>query len=86
MCEKRQTKTTTRDVLHKRFAGGRQSQAAKHRLALCLRATDCHRLCEQLVKAPGKASVYCVDIETGEKTELYPALEDPAFACPKGLF
>lgn len=53
---------------------------------ICGRATDCGRLCKRLVKAPGLGQVHCVDIATGEKTELYPALEDPDFHCPEGRF
>ena len=59
---------------------------AKHRLAYCTHATDCGRLCERLVKAPGKALVWCVDIETGERRPLYESLADTEFRCPLGLF
>jgi len=56
-----------------------------HRLAVCCRGSECGRLCEHLVKAPGVAQVYCVGAD-GEKRELYPSLEARAFACPKVFF
>ena len=57
-----------------------------HRLAQCTHASECGRLCARLVKGPGVSEIYCVDIETGEKTPLYEALENPDFECPLGLF
>jgi len=58
----------------------------QQRLTACCQASPCGRICERLIKQPGKAGVYCVDIETGEKVHLYDALADPSFACPKGRF
>ena len=68
------------------FSAGKVKQAVSHRLFQCTHATDCNRLCERLVKGPGKAAVWCVDVETGLKTNLYPSLEYPEFRCPKSLF
>ena len=68
------------------FARGKPEAAFRHRLAQCLHASDCGRLCERLVKAPGKSSVWCVDVPTGERVELYPALEREDFHCPEGRF
>ena len=59
---------------------------ARHRLSHCTHATDCGRLCERLVKAPGKALVWCVDFETGDRTPLYESLARPEFHCPRGRF
>lgn len=56
------------------------------RLSLCCRASACGRLCTRLVKGPGKANVYCVDVRGGTRRNLYEALADPAFVCPDGVF
>jgi ferredoxin len=58
----------------------------RRRLQICCRASNCGRLCPRLVKQPGKAGVWCVDIQTGGKTELYRVLADPAFKCPEERF
>ncbi len=78
--------TRTREVIAPLFERGNVKAAFSHRLFQCTHATGCGRLCERLVKAPGKASVTCVDVTTGGKTDLYAALENPEFECPKGLF
>ena len=68
------------------FSCGKPDLARKTRLACCVTASPYEMICEQLVKAPGKALVYCVDPETGEKVKLYPALLKLDFVCPRGLF
>ena len=75
----------TRDLIASLFSKGNVATAAKHRLSQCLHASDCGRVCERFVKAPGKI-VWCVDIKTGVKVELYEALEHASFHCPRGLF
>ncbi len=65
---------------------GRLVTAFNYRFSRCVHATGCNRLCERLVKQPGKAGVFCVNVATGEKTDLYAALENPDFECPKKLF
>lgn len=67
------------------FACGKEKAGAWHRLQQCLHATDCGRVCERLVKAPGKM-VWCVDVKTGAKVELYEALERAEFQCPERRF
>ncbi len=57
-----------------------------YRLGLCCRATQCGRLCKRLVKQPGKAGVWCVDVEANTRTNLYQALAKPNFTCPDGVF
>lgn len=76
----------TRGLIQALFARGAGLAAFKHRLAQCLHASDCGRICERLVKWPGKSLVCCVDSKTGEKTLLYPALESKDFRCPEGRF
>jgi ferredoxin len=44
--------------------------AFRQRLSICCRASRCGRICDRLVKQPGKAGVHCVDIETNSKTAL----------------
>ena len=56
------------------------------RLDLCCTASKCGRLCSRLVKQPGKAGVYCVDVRTGQHCDLYESLAEPDFVCPEGLF
>jgi hypothetical protein len=70
------------------FSGGRAADAASHRLFQCTHASDCRKLCERMVKEPGVAGVFCVDITTSpiQKIALYPVLEDPDFSCPRGRF
>jgi len=58
----------------------------RHRLHHCLAASTCGRLCPRLVKDPGTAGVWCVDLAVGTKTLLYPALESLAFECPEKRF
>ena len=69
---------------------GRQNQDTgpllRDRLSICCRASQCGRICYRLVKQPGKAGVYCVDIVTNSKTGLYEALTDRDFKCPEGCF
>ncbi len=57
-----------------------------YRLGLCCRATECGRLCKRLVKQPGKAGVWCVDVESSTSTNLYQALAKSHFTCPDGVF
>lgn len=88
-CGKRlavKTSAETRSLIQGLFARGAGSAAFKHRLSQCVHASDCGRVCERLVKWAGKAGVFCVDVKTGEKTLLYPALERPEFHCPEGRF
>ena len=75
-----------RAVIAAVFAKGNIKAAARHRLFQCYHASPCGRACERFVKAQGKALVWCEDPETGERTLLYPALEDPNFRCPDGRF
>ena len=56
------------------------------RLLVCCRATECGRICQRLVKQPGKAGVWCVDILTNAKNSLYEALSRSDFQCPEGHF
>ena len=67
------------------FENGNPDAGAKHRLAQCLHASACGRLCERLVKGPGKVA-YCVNIKAGAKALLYEALERVEFHCPEGRF
>ncbi len=52
-----------------------------YRLGLCCCATQCGRLCKRLVKQPGKAGVWCVDVEAKARTNLFQALARPDFTC-----
>ncbi len=52
----------------------------------CTHASECGRLCPCLVKGPGVANVWCVDLETGEKVPLYDVLKKPEGACRLGRF
>ena len=58
----------------------------QRRLTICCRASKCGRLCPRLIKQPGRAGVWCVDIQTGSRIYLYEALADPAFKCPQERF
>lgn len=81
-------KTGTEALILARRRVQRQADPAhlfRIRLDWCLHASPCRRLCERLVKAPGKLA-WCVDAETGDKIDLYAALADPGFACPAGSF
>lgn len=60
--------------------------ALRQRLMLCATATECGRLCERLIKGPGKTQVTCVDPESGQQTSLYECLIDPEFQCPLRRF
>ena len=62
--------------------GSNPKAAFRHRLEQCLHATSCGRICERLVKAPGKRVVLCVDIRTDDERLLYEALAEPNFHCP----
>jgi len=57
-----------------------------HRLVLCCRASQCGRLCANLIKQPGKTGVWCVDVASGQKINLYHALANRHFRCPIGMF
>jgi len=72
--------------VRRRAAAESPDAVFRHRLGVCCRASRCGRLCPRLVKQPGKAGVWCVDIMTGGKTTLYEALVDPDFRCPEGHF
>lgn len=68
-------------------AKGMAKEAAKVRATMaCFCGSPCGLLCSQLIKGPGVSQVSCLHPETGELTPLYPALEEIAFQCPKGLF
>ena len=71
-----------RAIIHTLFVQGKIKSAVSHRLFQCTHATKCGRLCENLLKGPGKSEVYC----TTHETHLYTALKDLSFKCPKGLF
>lgn len=58
----------------------------RRRLSICCNASKCARLCPRLTKQPGRAGVWCVDLQSGGKTYLYEALADPAFKCPEERF
>ena len=62
------------------------TQVLPMRLAWCATASECGRLCPRLVKGPGVSQVFCVDIETGERIDLYAALAQREFRCPRGMF
>ena len=57
-----------------------------HRLAACVHASECGRLCPSLIKGPGIAQIACVNVETSESVNLYEALEREDFICPRELF
>ncbi|MDD4890331.1 MAG: hypothetical protein PHU85_10415 [Phycisphaerae bacterium] len=60
-----------------------------HRFSRCCHATDCGRLCERLVKGPGKDSVQCwsnYPASPADMRHLYESLQERTFACPAGLF
>ena len=84
--EKPTAQRNPRAVIEKLFARGKADAAFQHRLVQCYHASKCGRLCERLVKSHGAAMVWCYDIETGERTHLYPALEREDFRCPEGRF
>jgi NAD-dependent dihydropyrimidine dehydrogenase PreA subunit len=65
---------------------GQTSDEFHRRLSVCCRATECGRICRRLVKQPGKAGVWCVDIVTNAKVGLYKALAKNDFRCPEGHF
>ena len=75
----------TRKLVAGLFGQGKVDAAIFHRYAACCRASECKRLCKRLVKAPG-VQAFCVDINTGEKTDLYASLGDSTFKCPDGRF
>ena len=77
--------TAVRDVIAGLFRRGKGAAAARQRLAQCCHGSECGRLCENLVKAPG-VQAWCVNLATGEKVDLYPALEREDFHCPEGRF
>ena len=70
----------------RRQASGQADGEFRRRLLICCHATRCGRICSRLVKQPGKAGVWCVDVETRGKIELYRALADPDFKCPQQHF
>ena len=74
------------EIAEEMFRKGKAKLAARFRMYQCFGASSCGRLCARLVKGPGITQVHCVDIKTGEKTELYLALEDPDFHWPAGRF
>jgi hypothetical protein len=90
----RQRRATTPDpTLHQRreaieqlFCHGQNDAAFMERFFCCVRASECGRLCERLIKAPGSAEAHCVDLDARTKILLYQALADPRFVCPKGRF
>ncbi len=89
-------KTNTREVLAAMYGNligsGRAEYAKeslfKQRLAQCVHASECGRLCRFLVKLQSIDAVYCHGAtKTAEgAVKLYDALEDPEFECPLGLF
>ena len=56
------------------------------RWARCKVASECGRLCPQLLKGPGPSQVFCYNAKTNEKILLYPALEREDFVCPLSKF
>ena len=76
----------TRALIIGLFGKGNARAAFKHRLAQCVHASECGRLCPSLVKGPGVSQIACVNVETGESVNLYEALEREDFICPRGLF
>lgn len=72
----------------KLMANGREKYAvesmSKQRLAICLHASDCGRLCVRLVKALGIDEVYCVDPDKLTKVRLYAETERPEAECLLG--
>ena len=85
-CKGKKADVDTRALIQTLFDVGNVTAAAIHRLHKCYHATYCGRLCTWLVKAPGLALVHCTHPDLAEPVLLYPALEDPAFACPLGQF
>ena len=73
-------------VIAELYEAGRIEHAARQRLTWCCRASDCGRICERLIKGPGKMLVSCADVNTGEQIDLYAAIADPTFQCPAGLW
>jgi len=74
-------------VIDRLLRAGRPA-GVKHRLAVCLRASDCGWPCRRLVKAVG-LMVYCqADTEAGIDglVSLRKALADPDWHCPEGRF
>ena len=59
---------------------------ARARLAICMRASPCGRICTRLIKGPGIANVACVNIATAISVPLYEALENPDYVCPENRF
>ena len=60
-----------------------------HRFSRCCHATEYGRLCERLVKEPGKAGVKCwMNFPHTPATilDLYAKLEGRDFFCPANLF
>lgn len=84
--EKPTAQRNARAVIEKLFARGKADAAFQHRLVQCYHASKCGRLCDRLLKGPGAAQVTCYDVETGEQTQLYSALEREDFRCPEGRF
>ena len=76
-------------ALHARLLGLHGKEAAdnallRHRLNQCSRASDCGRLCPNMVKGIGVALIHCA--EAGVDKLLYERLADVDFECPRGLF
>jgi hypothetical protein len=91
MCECNETKrleSLKADALRRREILSHLSGPERklHRMMVCNSASPCGCWCARLVKGPGVAEVYCVDLVLGTKTELHSALERLEFECPKGLF
>lgn len=61
------------------------SRMRKHRLMWCCTATECGRICERLVKGPGKQA-HCVDIESGRSIDLYALIASQDSSCPMGAW
>ena len=60
-----------------------------HRFARCCHATQCGRLCERMVKGPGKSQVQCwmnFPNTPAAMLDLYAKLHERDFFCPADLF
>jgi len=75
-----------REYVHEEGDSDDTANRVHQRLTLCCRATQCGRICRRLIKQPGKAGVWCVDLPAGQKVNLYDALAQPEFQCPEGVF
>ena len=90
-CGKRRARVVgVEQVVQSLFDRGKPEAAMQHRMTVCCHATKCGRLCEYMIKSPGKALVYCVPdlkpVDPSITPTLYEKLGDPDFVCPRRLF